>query len=110
MAGLSDLFAPPTPEQQTARILADTLDGAKNVNRSALDNALLMIWSNPYGLTPQQVFNILGTRAAALLQLKALIVPLLEAAFPGEPISDPKPANVNLVTNEDGTVTVTEIG
>jgi len=105
---IADLFRPPTAAEQTARIIADTLEGAKHVNRSALENVERLIWQNPYGLTPQQTFDILGTRAAGLLTLKDSILPMLDAAFPGETVDRLKPDGVTLAVNEDGTVTVSE--
>jgi hypothetical protein len=89
-------------------MIVDTLEGAKNVNRAALENVERMIWQNPYGMTPQQVFDLLGTRAAGLLSLKDAILPMLDLAFPNEVVDRLKPQSVMLTVNADGTVTVAE--
>ena len=106
MEGLADLFTEPTAAEQTGRIIADSLAGARGVLRASLENVERMIWQNPYGLTPQQTFDVLGTKAVALLQLKAAMLPMLDAAFPGEKIDRLKPENLTIRMNEDGTVTI----
>lgn len=106
MADIADLFTEPTAQERTAQILRDSLEGGRNVIRASLENVERMIWANPFGLSPQEVFDILGTRAGPLLALKATLLPILVASFPGQAIGRLKPDNVTLVVGEDGTVTI----
>ncbi len=40
------------------------------------------VWNNPYGLTPQQVADSLGTKALAVFQLQALAKSVVDAVDP----------------------------
>lgn len=61
-----------------------------------------MVWHNPQGLTPQQVFDSLGTNAAELFELSALLVQTVNTAKPGT-LDPAQPYEYTV--NEDGTVT-----
>lgn len=102
---LSDLFQEESADTKTARMILDSIVGAKNTLRSAWGNANALIWQNPYGLTPQQVFDALGTKAGLLLALSQQIVPLLEAAD-AEELPVLRPEGVVITVNQDGTVTL----
>ena len=109
---IGSLFTPPTPQQCTERTLADALVGAASVNLSTLENLERIIWANPWGLEPQEVFDILGEKASQLLALKAALLPLLAAAASAAKSRPPielKPEGVALTINADGTVTVKEV-
>lgn len=62
-----------------------------------------MVWNNQQGLTPQEVFDALGTNGAELFQLSGLLVQTVNAAKPGA-INPAQPYEFTI--NEDGTVTV----
>lgn len=102
---LSDLFQEESADTKTARMILDGIVGAKNTLRGAWGNANALIWQNPYGLTPQQVFDALGTKAGLLLALSQQIVPLLEAAD-AEELPVLRPEGVVITVNQDGTVTL----
>ena len=64
-----------------------------------------IVWQNPQGLTPQQVFDALGTEGAELFQLSSLLVQTVNAAKP-DTLDGSQP--YNFTVNDDGTVTVGE--
>jgi len=61
------------------------------------------VWGNQQGLTPQEVFDALGTNGAELFQLSALLVQAVNAAKP-DTLDPAQPYEFTI--NEDGTVTV----
>ncbi len=74
-----------------------------DVTKNNIINMYKTIWSNKDGLTPQQVFDLYGTNAAALRQMLLTIVGALNTAAPGTfDISYIHPVTVN----PDGTITV----
>ena len=106
---IGSLFTPPTPQQCTERTLADALVGAASVNLSTLENLERIIWANPWGLSAQEVFDLLGQRAGQLLALKAALLPRLAAAASAAKSRPPielKPEGVTLTVSDDGTVRV----
>lgn len=64
------------------------------------------VWNNPQGLTPQQVFDSLGTDASQLFSLSTVLVQTVNTVQPNT-LVDSHPYNYTI--NEDGTVTVGEI-
>lgn len=62
-----------------------------------------MVWNNQQGLTPQQVFDALGTDAAEMFQLSGLLVQTVNAVKP-DTLSAAQP--YEFTVNDDGTVTV----
>ena len=64
------------------------------------------VWMNPE-LTPQQVFDAMGTDAASLFQLAGLTQNFLNTLKPGLCVQQPP---VAYTINQDGTVTVAEPG
>ena len=62
-----------------------------------------LVWNNP-NLTPQQVMDAFGPRAAELFQLAGLCQNTIETALPGTNLLQP---TVVFTINNDGTVTVT---
>lgn len=66
---------------------------------------LVLVWENPDGLSPQEVFDSLGTDAGAYLNVARKTIALLNEELPGTlPEETPKPVTIN----DDGTVTVGE--
>lgn len=61
------------------------------------------VWNNPQELTPQEVFDALGTNSGELFALSTLLVNTVNAAKPGT-LVDEHPYNYTI--NPDGTVTV----
>ncbi len=61
------------------------------------------VWDNQQGLTPQEVMDALGTNAADLFQLSALLVTTVNTAKPGT-LDGEQPYEFTI--NPDGTVTV----
>lgn len=103
---LSDLMSEPTAAERTAALMRDEIAGLSNHIRASYENLLRTIWQNPYGLSPQDVFDVLGNRGAAFVRARGLFEQLLTEAFPANPPSDPKPKYAVLQVNEDGTVAV----
>lgn len=61
------------------------------------------VWENPMGLTPQQVFDELGTEGIELFKLSAILVETVNSAKPGT-LSRAQPYEFTI--NPDGTVIV----
>ena len=61
------------------------------------------VWQNHLGLTPQEVFDSLGTQGVELFQLSALLVQTVNTAQPGT-IIPAQPYEYTI--NPDGTVTI----
>lgn len=62
-----------------------------------------IVWENPQGLTPQQVFDSLGTSAGELFQLSAVLVQTVNTVQPNT-LDAAQP--YQFTVNPDGTVTV----
>lgn len=80
-----DLFQPLTPEQQTLLQIRDSAFGARAVMLAAVNNCEALVWKNPYGLSPQQVFDALGVAGADLVSMKAAVVPIFQASGGDQP-------------------------
>lgn len=63
------------------------------------------VFANPQGLTPQQVFDALGTEAGELVALNAALISFL-STITGEAVSFTPP--VAYTISSDGTITVSE--
>jgi hypothetical protein len=63
-----------------------------------------LVWNNP-NATPQQVCDALGTGAANLFALSALLCDLLGGITGTTP--NPVPAGWTVTANDDGTITLT---
>lgn len=80
---------------------------AHNTVASSLDSIKAFVWSNPYGLTPQQVMDALGKDAA---EIDIYVKPLVMCR---DAVNDSKqetwiPADKTIKANVDGTVTISE--
>lgn len=62
------------------------------------------VWKNPLGLTPQQVFDLYGTKAFDLVKLSMSYQAMLETYTGVRPSVVPE--GFDLTVNADGTVTV----
>ena len=105
-ADLKDLFNEPTPAERTAQILRDECEGLKNHARASYENILRMVWCNPWGLSPQDVFDVLGKRGAALLKAREIFGAMLAEACPDNPPADLRPEKCEITVAEDGSVKV----
>ena len=70
---------------------------------SSYNDIRTAVWENPAGLTPQEVFDALGTDGAELFQLSALLVNTVNSAKP-DTLSGDQP--YEFTVNPDGSVTV----
>ena len=86
-------------KDQIIRASSQTYASLKGSTQSLFN----LVWKNQYGLTPQQVFDALGTDAASLHGLFAPVAGILNAAVPGSiNLTEPDAVTVN----PDGTCTV----
>ena len=111
------LITIPTPGEQTAADIRAAITRLQQQQRFSrqqvgitLNRGAQLVWRNGRGLSPQQVFDSLGTDAAALLAFAADIRAFVAAHDPGNPIADPKPDGVTIAANADGTVTIAQQG
>jgi len=87
--------------QAKSRVLAG-VNSAYNQMVSLYSQAQLLIFSNPDGLTPQEVLAAFGPDAAELLRISGIVQAAINAATPGKA----KELPVVLAPNEDGTVSI----
>lgn len=93
----------PTPEQLTQQAMRESvLRIADEFQRQ-----IAYVWSNPHGLSPQQVLNCYGTDAMKLFQLSNVIAEQLTLNGIGD-FSRVVPEGWTYAINPDGTVTVTQ--
>lgn len=94
--------AQPTPAQLTVDTLTSGATGAFVTLKAQWDNAYQLLWHNPWGLTPQEVLDALGTDAVQLFALSDATKTLLNAW--GANITATFPPEYSDVTiNPDGT-------
>jgi hypothetical protein len=92
------------PKAETGALLQNTITGTLNLLKGACANWRQIVWSNPWGLSSQEVFDALGTRGKECADLLSKVESMLTAIDPQvEPIH---PKEAMLVANTDGTVTV----
>lgn len=96
-----------TKESRAIKKLSEAEEMSKAVEsalRVAIPKGFNTVWNNEE-MTPQEVFNLMGNKAAYALNLSKFGQLLLKAIDPEYNFLVP---NQKYVTNEDGTVTVTE--
>ena len=106
------LLTRPTPDQSIAgkqsrvanRVRMNTF-GIFNQISQTYQQLFGAVWSNPMGLTPQQVVAALGTDAAELFRFLTVLSTAVNAATPGT-INVANPAGFTVTSNADGTVTI----
>jgi len=101
----------PTPQEQTKNSLGSSLSNGYGTLLGSFNHGQCCVWQNPFGLTPQEVFDLYGKKAAKLLAVSVATINYLNYARaflrnPGEVIKSLKPAGTTLTVNPDGTVTV----
>lgn len=103
------LFTAPTPPTFAEIVGRDAMMALRQydlANRKGIDS----IWRDPRGRTPQQMFDLLGNKAARIVAGSAATTQHIAAQFAlaGIPYTPPAlPVGATLVLNEDGTVTAT---
>lgn len=95
------------PTEHTLRLIKDSLTGWYNQTKAAYNNTIMLIWENPRGLTPQEVFDVIGKDGALLLAyLNSVVKSLNDIGIEEKPFADPVPNDKETKANPDGTVTV----
>ena len=93
--------------EATARVIRDDATGCFNHMRSVFLAVDGHVWANQFGLTPQEVFTALGTRAASAVDfLTRIAIAVNQQAPENLDVASSKPAGVTLTKNVDGTVTL----
>ena len=91
-------------QTRTAYIINTKLKETFNNLLNTYNDLYKLMWNNDDGLTPQQVCDALGNKVAEFMLLANLCVYIINAAKPNS--LDPIPP-LQIVRNEDGTVTLT---
>jgi hypothetical protein len=95
------------PVEATNRILRDNATGLFNHMRAVFLACDKHIWNNEFGLTPQQAFDAVGTRAVTLVDLLSRVAVAINATGPNATdVVSSKPAGMTITKNADGTVTL----
>jgi hypothetical protein len=95
-----------TDAQKKARVKSQILGSSNQLFRQMVNifsSNMQAVWNNADGLTPQQVMDIFGTDAGALVTGAAGLAALINATVPTT-VNPTAPQT--LTVNEDGTVTV----
>lgn len=79
-------------------------------NLIAYNRGMTIIWDNPHGYTPQEVFDALGTQAGMTVSAASMVRQQLEYLRPGSTAhSVSLMEGYTLSINDDGTVTVSAL-
>lgn len=100
--GLDQLSKEEKQEITKKQIAADAYT-AYNALVKAHGSIYKRVWQNNLGLTPQEVFDVLGSQGSELFRLSAILIQTVNTAKPGS-ISYTQPYHFTI--NPDGTVTV----
>lgn len=97
---------PPPPKEALQSVLKNGLTESVNnlfeQMKLTFADGMRMVWANPDGLTPQEVFDAFGTDAAELVRLAQILKDAVNKAVPGTfPTTAP-----DFTINKDGTITV----
>ena len=99
--------ADPDPVADTQHHLRNALAGSYNQMRAAFISTDKLIWENPFGLTPQDVFTSLGRRGESVVNHLTALRQAVNATAPvGSGVASSKPGGVTVTLNPDGTVTL----
>jgi hypothetical protein len=94
------------PRVQTGRLIRDAFTGCANLMRMTMDNVEHLVWENPYGLAPQEVFDLLGPDAAQMVVYRETFLPMLQQVFGADQIVSKRPKDAALTVDPSGTVKV----
>lgn len=100
----------PTPAEQTAQWISSAFAGCKSTIVATWNNLEQLVWRNPHGLTPQEVFDVLGSDGAAVVAWRNWLLPALQNS-PDlvNQWSDLRPPAAVVTINPDHTVTVSGV-
>jgi len=56
-----------SPKDETLDILRKGARGCLAQMKASVENAISIVWQNPHGLTPQEVFDVLDTQGKTLV-------------------------------------------
>ena len=97
----------PTQEEKLARATRRVKQSSSQLFQNMINTfnqTSQIIWANSQGLTPQEIFDELGTDGGELLQLSELLVTTVNTALPGT-LPTEKPYDI--AVDAEGNVTVT---
>ncbi len=95
------------PVADTQQTLRSAANGCFNTMRASYINADDVVWNNPYGLTPAEVFAAMGAMGGSLVSFLTQVKNAVNAAAPAShDVTSSKPAEVVVTINGDGTVTL----
>ena len=92
-------------QKLVAKRIKDAVTNNFNQLKSTHESLVKLVFDNRFGLTPQQVFDSLGTEAGKLVALSQALMTFMSSVS-GEEVTFTPP--VSYTVNEDGTITVNE--
>ena len=102
-----EMFDQPTPQEQTLVRLRKIMVGGMEAIIANFYEGQRMFWMNPFGLSPQQVFDLLATQATGSISLSDSTIAFINAFAPEENrVASLKPEGATLTIEADGRVTV----
>lgn len=102
----------PSAQEATINTIHDSLTSTFQHLKSGWENTYNLIWHNPHGLTPKQVFELIGTDAAMLFAFSYDTGELINQAAAmladsgTEGVNNSIPEGVAYTVNADGSVTI----
>ena len=106
MAILKLVDLSPDPTEKTRLQLPSISTGMYHSIWGHLENFRSWVWKNPQGLTPQQVFDIVGSDEPLTVG-NAIVALLVQLSGDAQSVESFVPENLTAKVNVDGTVSIT---
>lgn len=96
-----------SPAEQTLDIIRSGARGCLQQIKASVTNCGSIVWTNPMGLTPQEVFDVLDTQGEVLITLLTTLRTAHNAVVPkAHDIGALLPEGVTISYDAEGRVTV----
>jgi hypothetical protein len=99
---------PETPEDKAVKQIKNLATGIYQSILKSMIAGQKIVWDNQYGVTPQHIFDTLGTDGPVLLAIMSKLVELISIAS-GEQMQNPIPEGYTIGIGQDGRVIVTKV-
>ncbi len=99
-----------SPAEQTLDIIRSGARGCLQQIKASVENSKSVVWQNPFGLSPQEVFDALDTQGKVLVDLLATLRTAHNSVVPAaHHIGALLPDGMTVTFNAEGKGTVGEV-